>query len=336
MALIVLDSLADRLLYEHAEAYFGAAESMSWQRDRQYPREKRSQILRDFGSKVSLALIDRDPFPYPNALLDSLDAEIFRVAHRYRNAGHHGGKHNDALTGPLGCIYAAAISRAFSRSAESYSRGGMDDSLLTELDRFNWRDPRTDSGFFSPGPASERITAEIILPIAVEVQDLARSLEADLERRSAGVGKLLDGLRGRGLPDELIASFLTGAQHWAAHRADSRLIQLTEAKHRLISEVGGRENPPDTLIDAYRQNETAIDCRTVELTATTNVRFDLHSAERVRRLASRLGSERSPATLLQRYQHLDQELEQLENAVDWVVTEWDRHVEHQIEIARGK
>ena len=79
------------------------------------------------------------------------------------------------------------------------------------------------------------------------------------------------------------------------------------------------------------------------------VKFDLGSVASLTRRAERLRTERWLAPLLQRYQVLvrsarcrqrwktpDEELRLLEATVERMAREWDRFVQHQIDVARGK
>jgi hypothetical protein len=335
MALVILDSMAERLLYEHAELFFDATEQMAWRNDRQYTARERNGILGDFASKVVLAQQVKG-FPYRGALLNDLDGAIFRVAHTYRNAGYHRGDHNDVLTGPLARLYARAIARALARSAGDWIRGGFDDSLVADLDRFDWRDPNEGKGQFSPKPAAERIGAQITAPLVVDAADLAKRLVADFEARCDAAQELLDSPRVDGLDDDGIKRMLEAALHWARHRGDERLLALKEEQHELIDEFSKEHGLTKERRERLRENEREQFRRIEELEQVTEVKFDLGSTDRLRRLAACLEGVRGIAALLQRYQELDGELRLLEAAVLRMSVEWDRYVEHQMDIARGK
>ena len=335
MALVILDSMAERLLYQHGEGYFRAAEEMVWRKDRQYTAKERNRILSDFGSKVNLAQKEKE-WPYPAPLLDDLDAAIFRVAHSYRNAGYHRGEHNDILTGPLARLYAQAVARALTRSCSDSLRGGFDDDLVADLDRFNWRDDEQSRGTFSPKPAAERIGAEITAPLTVDAADLAQKLVSDFEERCDGAQELLDSPRLDGQGDEEIQTMLDAAIHWARHRGDERLLELKDEQQRMIEEYSKTGEVTDEHRDAARKNNLAQFERIRELEEITEVKFDLSSIGQLRRRAARLSGVTRLAPLLQRYQQLDDQLGLLEAAALRMADEWDRYVDLQVDIARGK
>jgi hypothetical protein len=336
MALVILDSLADRLLFQNARIHFRASEELWMLRGNGYTRDEQARTLRDFGAKVSLATKEPASLGSCEPMLNELDAEIFRIAHRYRNMSYHGGRHNDTLAGPLSRLYAAAIGRAFCRRGVSYVLGGIDDALLEDLDRFDWRNPGKEPGVFPAGTAAERIISTLISRIEVQAKALAADLQADLDARCGVVEGALEALKDWGLTEGGLESLLAGAQHWATHRGDPVLVRLAEERRQLIKSCGSSSEPPPSVGEAYLDNELATSRRMQELSKQTDLRFNLGSAARIRRRGQRLISMRDEARLLNRYQQLDLELEQLEESVQWVEMEWHREVEREAEIARGK
>lgn len=335
IALVILDSLAERILVTHARAQFRASEEMWFFAEKQMTRDERSKILRDFNAKVTFALKVPITLDRPRPLLDNVDAEVFRVAHRYRNAAYHRGRYNAAITGPLSRLFAAAVARVFCRSG-TYSHGGMDESSLADLDRFNWRSPEDPRGFMTFPSAAEKITLQLLSLIAVDLPSLARTLRVDITERVAAVEAVLDRLRSRGIPEVALASLLDGSQYWAVNRGDPVLVNLSSQRRELIKAMGPKDEPPAEMTASYQRIEGAISDRMEELKGKTKIQFDLRSPDRIRNRARRVSSSDGEAALLRRYQLLDQELEQLEEAVDWVDSEVDREIEQAAEIARGK
>jgi hypothetical protein len=62
----------------------------------------------------------------------------------------------------------------------------------------------------------------------------------------------------------------------------------------------------------------------------------LDSIAEVERLAPSLRNSKSMASLLTRYQPLDEKLGMLERVVEQVAIDWDRWVQHEIDVRRGK
>lgn len=336
IALVIVDSLAERILVAHARTQFRASEDLWFFVEKQLTREERSRILRDFNAKVNFALEAPESLDRPQPLLEENDAEVFRVAHRYRNAAYHRGRYNAAITGPISRLYAAAVARVFCRTGGGHDHGGMDDSKLQDLDRFEWRDADDPRGFISFPDAGKRITSQLVATITVDLSTLARNLREDLGDRVARVEAILDATRSRGLPEDTLESLLAGAQHWAVHRGDPVLVDLSRKRRKLI-----KDSDPDSAaspegVAAYQNIELALSSRMEELKEKTKLQFDLESPRRIGRRTRRVNASGGEAALLRRYQALDQELEQLEDAVGWVDREVDREIEQAAEIARGK
>jgi hypothetical protein len=336
IALVIIDSLAERVLVTHARTRFRAAEVLWFFVEKQMTRDEQARIMRDFNAKVNFALETPETGDGAQPLLDEVDAEIFRVAHRYRNAAYHRGRHNPAVTGPMSRLYAAAVARAFCRGGSSYAQGGMDDSKLAHLDRFAWREPGDPRGYISFPAAAERITGELVSSIEVDISVLARSLRADLRERIGAVEAILDRVRSRGIREDILESLLAGAQYWAANRGDPVLTDLISQRLTIIKSLSSEAAPSTELVESYQRIELAISDRRRELEEATRLQFDLGSTGRIEGRARRVSSSKGEAALLRRYQLLDQDLEQLEEAVDWVDWEVDREIEQAAEIARGK
>ena len=217
MALVIVDSLAERLLYQHANRCFHASEARIALLTDPFPATRRKDILKDFGGKVQLALADEKFFVFVDPMLDELDAEIFRVAHRYRNASYHRGEHNVALTGPIGRLYAQAVGRAFTRSTR-HSFSSLSPDAVEELGRFHEGDG-ADKEWSSPRSATGPITEAITDPLTVNVKDLAGQLFAEAQRRLSAIDETMEWLR-RDFDDERIGDLIEAAQHWAQHRGD--------------------------------------------------------------------------------------------------------------------
>lgn len=336
IALVILDSLAERILVNHARTEFRATEEMWFFSENQATRDEQARILRDFNAKVSFALKTSQRPDRHQPLLGVEDAEVFRVAHRYRNAAYHRGKYNAAVTGPMSRLFAAAIARVFCRSGAWHTHGGMDDAKLADLDRFDWRKPEDPLGSITFPAAAERITEQLVSAVPVDLSTLARSLRADLKNRAEAVQAVLDRVRSRGVPNDALDSLLAAAQYWAANRGDSVLVDLSRQRRDVIKSLDPKGEPSAELRASYQQHELAIESRMEELKAQTKLRFDAGSPMRIARRAPRVSSSNGEGPLLHRYQVLDQELEELEDAADWVDSEVDREIEQAAEIARGK
>lgn len=332
MALAVVDSLAERLLYHHAQRCFSAADARIGILTDPFPVSRRNQILGDFRKRVQLALTDEEFFVFVDPSLDQLDAEIFRLAHDYRGPSYHRGDHNSALAGPLGRLYAQAVGRAFVRTMSNSFMNLAADSVA------GLRELQPDgSGWLSPRHASSLIIDAITEPLKGDEADLAKKLRADGYRRLNAVEHLIGGLR-RDLDDERIAQLIEGAQHWSQHRGDEKLHRLAREEQILENETDalGEEEPDDELKRRMVANKLAQFARMDELRSETEIRVELATVGLLRKRIRRLNGKAGIATLLDTYRQLDELLEVLETMVEWAFDSWDRSVQQAIDEARGK
>lgn len=335
MALVIIDSLAERLLYQHAEQCFRASDAPIAASTDPFPAARRQQTLGDFRRRVQLAQTDEKFFLFIDPILNELDAEIFRIAHDYRGPGYHRGEHNPTLAGPLGCLYAQAVGRAFSRST-SHSFSALPPEAVHKLKRFRPGDTDPNLNWSRPRDATGPITQAITNPLVVEAKQLARKLRADSDRRLQMVGNEIDGLR-RGLPDERIAELIEAAQHWAQHRGDAELHELAREERALEHQA---EEDEDDLSDGLKrrllENKLATIRRMEELKKQTEIQVDLGTFEMLRSRSDRLTEKAAITPLLHAYREVDGLLQILEMAIGWAARAWEQRVEQAIDEARGK
>jgi hypothetical protein len=339
MALVALDNLAETLLHDFAElSFFRSDEVAGVFPGPLFSQQRRRKIDFEFRRRVTLASQPQSGMGlHPQPILDDLDASILRVAHRYRNDVYHAGRHNPALIGPLAQLYAEAVGRSFIRSQEEgHLIGGLAKERLRDLDRFDWRrDQRNDRprDTFIPRDAAQRIVSQILVFSPLVPSDLAMELVADIEDRCDALAQDLAGLK---LPDKALESLFKSAQLWAAHRADEELIKLGE-KHRNLLWDAVNEHKIDqatrAAIDAAKQ---AIDDRRDELIRKSVFPLKIEDIQAIREQAAAIRQIRAVASIVLRYQGLDEPLDQLELAIGWMVIDWSRYVELQDEIRRGK
>jgi hypothetical protein len=330
MALAIVDSLAERLLYQHAERCFSAGDARVGILTDPFPATRRTKILGDFRKRVQLALTDEEFFVFINPLLDEFDAEIFRLAHDYRGPSYHRGEHNRALAGPLGRLYAQAVGRAFIR-AMSNSFSTFSPDSVAELERFRTAEGGPLSPSFATGPIVEVITD----PLTVDRRELAMQLRADSERRIKAVEDAIEGLR-RDLDDDRIGELIEGAQHWAEHRGDEELHRLAREEQILENEASDWDELGQELAQQIVENKLAQIERMKELSSKTDVRVDLDTIGALRQRIGRLAGKVEIASLLHSYEQVDDLLGLLETTVEWTADSWERWVEQAVDEARGK
>lgn len=339
--LVLTDHLAETLLVDHGERHFRASEVPFWRyagTGRSYTSSERRQILRDFTQKVELASQGFEDLPAGEAILDEDGALVFLVGHRYRNAVYHQARYHPALIGALGRLYLAAVGRAFIRSQHTGSAiGGLGPERFEPFRRFGWSDDEIKRGWLEWRSSAERIVTRRAKDLETPTESLRDELLGDLDGRGRLVGDAIDGLRRDGLSDEQIGDLLIGAQAWAAHRSDAELLRIEDEKYTLVAALISK---PDSATDAerrqYQELETRQAQRMEELKAGFSAPLDLSSLAEIASRGQGLRGVITLPALLRAYEPVDRDMALLEQAIGWVVLEWDRLVQQRIDEMRGK
>jgi hypothetical protein len=347
MALVAFDTLAEGLLYRHIDRLFLISDEPYRGKHRTFPATERRRTRARFKKRVALATEAFEgvwPFHYPAPILDALDAAVFRVAHHYRNPVYHEDRHNPTLIGPIGRLYAQAVGRAFVRAQRDGYGMSCSKRRMEEFEELGW-DGRGGffsadairGGYFEPRAAAEAITQRICGHLNVDVASLGVELHEDITYRCDAVEEDIAGLQRDGLSEERVRDFLVDVQDWAANRGDETVLRLQTEHQELEDAAMARGEFDGATLDSMKKIQHQQWEYLFGATRTNVGRVDIDSHVRIRTASARLDRWRGTlAGLLERYQSLDQELELLEEAIDYMVMQWDRQTQEELDAARGK
>jgi hypothetical protein len=336
MGLVALDNLAEGLLFRHLEQVFLASDEPTWVEHRTFSAPERRAARERFNKRVALAaekLKSVMPVYFPDPILDTHDAVVFRVAHHYRNPIYHQDRHNPTLIHPVGRLYAQAVGRAFIRS----HRWGLgiysSPTFMKEIARLGWQG-RGDV-VFEPREAAEAIMSRICDPLTVDGAVLRSELADDIAYRCDVLDEDITSLRRDAYID--VGEFLIQVQDWAANRGDEEMLRL-QKEHRELARQAEVAGASDQAIQvAMRDIERKQWDHLFGPNRQVRTRVDLQSHNKIRRKSERLRSWRSSeARLLERYQQLDDDLQLLEAAIDMMMRETDRRAWAEEDLARGR
>ncbi|MEX2375289.1 MAG: hypothetical protein WD942_06840 [Dehalococcoidia bacterium] len=336
MALVALDNLAEGLIFHHLQKVFLAGDEPTWVEHREFSASERRRAGRSFNKRVELAtekLESAPPVYFPDRILDAHDAIVFRVAHHYRNPIYHQDRHNPTLILPVGRLYAQAVGRAFVRSHRGGWAVSSSSAFMQELSQLGWRG-RGDT-YFEPRAAAEAIIARTCDPLAVDVAALRTELADDIAYRCEIIDEDFHLLRRDSFIE--LEDFLVTVQDWAAHRGDEEMLRLS-TKHR---ELKGRAKAIGTFdeatLKAMRDLEHQQWVHLFGPNREVKTKVDLQSHISIGSRGERLRSSRATeAHLLEQYQRLDDELQLLEAAIDFMMFETDRQTWAEQDRTRGR
>lgn len=347
MALVAFDTLAEGLLFRHLDRLFLISDEPYRGKHRTFPATERRRARDRFKKRVALATEELEgvwPFHYPPPILDALDAAVFRVAHHYRNPVYHEDRHNPTLIEPIGRLYAQAVGRAFVRAQRAGYGVSCSKPRMEEFAQLGWDgrsgyfawDGRGD-GYFEPRAAAEAITQRICGHLNVDMKSLGLELYEDITYRCDAVDEDIAGLRRDGLSEERLRDFLVDVQDWAANRGDETVLRLQKEHQELEDAAMAKGEFDEATLDAMKKIQHQQWEHLFGANRTRFSRVDLDSHVKIRTASERLRGWRGTlAGLLERYQSLDEELELLEEAMDYMVMQWDRHLQEELDAARGK
>lgn len=323
MALVALDNLAEGLIFHHLQRIFLASDEPTWVEHREFSASERRKAGRSFNKRVELAaetLESRSPVIFPDCILDAHDAAVFRVAHHYRNPIYHADRHNQTLLLPVGRLYAQAVGRAFVRS----HRGGWamtcSSAFMETIAHLGWRG-RGDT-YFEPRAAAETIIARLCDQLTVDGGVLHTELADDIAYRCEAIYEDIRILR-RDSNVEL-EEFLVDVQDWPANRGDEEMLRFS-AEHRKLEEQAKAVGMDDTIQEATRNLERQQWEHLFGPDREVTTKVDLQSHISIGRQGERLRRPRgSEVRLLESYQKLDDELQFLETAIDFMLLQLDR------------
>src|SRR5215470_3858970 len=105
VAIILLDNVADSLMYRRCLQEFERDSALALIRRPRFTLAKQRDARRDFKAKVNLLNgID---------FISAEDATVLKIGHSYRNAAYHRDSHNPRVTNELGRLLFAAVSNLF-------------------------------------------------------------------------------------------------------------------------------------------------------------------------------------------------------------------------------
>jgi hypothetical protein len=191
--------------------------------------------------------------------------------------------------------------------------------------------------YFYPREAAQAITSRICDTLTVDSKILRAELEEDIVYRCDVLADSLAGLRRDGLDDHQLNKFIVDAQDWAANRGDETLLRL-QAEHKALRDQSMENGTFDpATLEAMKEPEQQQWNHLFGPGQQVIARVDLQSHVRIRKDAERLRAwSGGEVGLLAKYQELDSALELLENAVYFMLWQWDRRIWAEENRMRGK
>jgi hypothetical protein len=335
MALILLDALADALLFRRLEQIYEATEE-PFRRHKmpRFSRQDRFAARQRFNRRVEIARqateLDRW-VGEGEELISESDAAILKVGHSYRNGAYHEGALNPDVTAALARVLFGAVARLVARSERpGVAVGSISERRISQLAGWGYK----TGGMLELRPAADAVSQRFTSELAVDATDLGGLLADDLEARVESLRSDVGFLAESGVEPEKI---IEGIELWSHYGADEELLELQaqfdpfaicEASERgeLREDVAAEA---EAALKRYRERQE-------ELEREHKRRVSLDLLDRATSTAERLRTMSDTKKVLVAYHDVERPLAELEDYVDEAVRALDREIQRQIDLARGK
>jgi hypothetical protein len=340
MAVILLDSLADALLFRRMEEAFRDSDQ-AWFRYSlpHYSAKKREKARRHFKERLKLV---RDPSAdtvlggHPPVVTEA-DIDVLTIGHSYRNAAYHRDRH-PAVVATIGKLFFQSVGALL---VNSQWPGGARSITEEEANRLRSVGVDPDAGSYGLRMLDFRATAEGLVSsmssrMTVPVSKVAEEFADDLKLRVEEVEDNIDYLSdGRGKMEESLERLEFRA---SLGDDDTELMRLKDARDLLGRKIW-KIGPSEATRELYEQRARAADAyakRFIELWgAREKTKGTLDRLADIRKVSERLPRKRSSAVILRTYSQADEELSVIEGYIDEAVAAFDDHVNNEVDRLRG-
>jgi hypothetical protein len=339
MALILLDSLIDAVLYRRLELAYMLSEENWYMGLERFPKSIRTSARKNFEERLRLA---RRPLlgPFhgssPQPLVDDVEAEVILIGHSYRNAAYHRDTHNPAIIRPLATLLFHAVAQAFARGHEE---------ILIVYPSQAWKDELAAFGLSAEelavrtrGEAAAAVAAKLTEGLEEPLTEIAERFADDLDARAVRVDDLLDELP---LDPASIDEMLAEQEFWDKHGMDDELIRLADIVKPVRRLMALKIEPGSKMFDEIVDEATRVEpdymsrlneLRSAAGPSTVSLGFQAHA----RHTAKAIRQSQELSRVLSDYQGADRDLGVLERYLDEAVMDYDRWLSLQRDIERGK
>jgi hypothetical protein len=246
-------------------------------------------------------------------LITPAEAVVLSIGHSYRNAAYHRDTHNPAVVLPLAKVLFDAVSAAFVRA-------------------------HSGSGYYLPsteGPVCdeppEAIAARLQEGLEVPLEGFSKVLADDLTNRA---DQLVEWVGYLPIGEDDLERGLADEEFLDKHGADDELMALDDEWNPRMRAVRGQPMP---TCEEFEQAREKIQARVAELRKLAGPpTVTLRHLVSVRHAANVIESADDLPSALSAYQEADRVLLVLEKYIGEAVDAYDRHIDMQMDIERGK
>jgi hypothetical protein len=321
ISLVLLDNISEIILQRLCSQAIEYDDFIKWVMPQKYSEEKKKRIRQYFDKKIKVIIKENK--------ISKQITDIISIGHKYRNAICHQDKYNPAIIGSIAKVLFVAVSDLFAKT-----RCGIRASVIGGYsESFEWLVPYGIQETHIDFPqVSKIISGALKNKIHFDSANLITVFRSDLENRIKNIRHIIDKElpwktsgeinhilkwfefqeKHPDLEDKLSMEYREYIYKIAKKEpVDIELAQLKQIEEKFQKEYHAR-------IDKYRQN--------ISYSTITKIENNIN----------KMGEENSSAKILGQYYIFDEYLSKLENYIELATREWDRMVQREIDIRRGK
>ena len=334
MALILLDGLADALVFRRLSRLYEATEDFFLKRTMpRFTTQDRAIARQRFNRRVEIAAQTElnSFFGESPRLLTEPEAVILKVAHRYRNSAYHEGAHHARVAASIAQALFEVVAEMVVRThPDGWMVGSIPPSRIAQLRSWGYE---TGSGL-QVRQAAEAVCSRFTSDLEADAIVVRELFADDLGVRIDKVQRDVDWLRQNGVDADKI---IEGVELEAHYGADEELLNLQAKLDPLaLAEESGYGELNQGQLDRTEAALAQLRERMEELEREHRRRVTLGLLERAEREASHLRKMNEMHRILETYAAVERPLAELERYVEQAVMIIDRAIQHQIDLERGK
>lgn len=323
MAIILIDNLAESLMFNACNLILDDNSIRGYFDPNSYDEKTKNKILKNFAPKIELLRNDSKRY-FRKAPITAFIESAFLVGHFYRNAAYHRDTHNPSTIKLIGTVYFNAIVDFFvniQQSVTVWTTMDIQDNAV--LIKYNLPKNQIDHINYA-----QVIGKQVLTKHKLKFENLKKGLIDDLAFR-------FQELEGLDIGNQSIDQALIANDFQEFTRSNQELNDF-ESKIKIARSKavqGSQKNKKyfeDMEIWQERYNKRYIELRS----GWNSIIPDTY--KEVMKLAQELQSANEVIELLNSYLDIDRKLTYIEKLLIQAAIDWDRFVQLQTDIARGK
>lgn len=321
ISILQLDHFAEVLMFRLIKDKFKDDDFTRFVIPQKYSVKFRLNVLKYFDKKIDFLSKEKE--------LSRADASILKITHFYRNAAHHRDVHNSATLPVLAKCLFSIVCKIFCTQNCGCSVGGSSvENEIGWLREYGWAKNHIDFG-----EVKALIRKSMMSGMIVRFSNLKSVLINDLYSRKDEIGHILEKELPR-LSDTNMNEILKNYEFWGQNILNPEIFDdLSKEYREIIYRIQTPKKPSKReYLGAEGNYKKKLSNELKKYSATVTV----HKIKEMEKYPERISGIGTMSNLLVEYEKVDKYFQLVERCLEKAVADWDRYIQMQVDIARGK